>query len=142
MQPTHAYIIIAVVVAVLICVPILVSVTVDSDVLHDYGQQHTEKVIIGFGWTRSANLASVATPNFDVIKQNGRYTKASIDPNSFSSGPNWSGMLTDTLRTRLASSTTIAKNLVILHCSMSFPQPYMHNGKLSRATPIELVEPR
>jgi len=83
------FIIVAVLLAV-VGVPLLVAVARKSVL-----QQHTEKVVVvGIDGLGTKNIASTDTPNFDLLKLNGKYTRATIDPNSYSSGPNWAGMLT------------------------------------------------
>lgn len=82
--------IIAAVYLIVIGVPLLVTVT-----RKNAWQQYSEKVIVvGIDGLGTTNLASASTPNFDSLKLKGKYTTATIDPNSFFSGPNWVGMLT------------------------------------------------
>lgn len=51
-------------------------------------------ILLGFDGLGMDNIASVDTPNLDAIMQQGVYAAVQIDPNSYSSGPNWAGMLT------------------------------------------------
>ena len=91
MSQSSVCFIIAAVYLIVIGVPLLVAVTRKKNAW----QQYSEKVIVvGIDGLGTTNLASTRTPNFDSLKLNGKYTTASIDPNSFSSGPNWVGMLT------------------------------------------------
>lgn len=90
MSQSSTYFIIAAVVFIVISVPLLVAVTKKS-----VPKRYTEKVVfVGFDGLGTANLALQVTPNFDFLKAHGKYTEATIDPNSKSSGPNWVGMLT------------------------------------------------
>lgn len=90
MAEKATYIAIVAILIILVCVPVLFHVNVQSP-----KPQYTQKVIVvGFDGLGDPNLASTETPHFDFLKRSGKYTKASIDPNSKLSGPNWIGMLT------------------------------------------------
>ena len=94
MSQSTTYLIIAAVLLIVIGVPLLVSVNREN-VRQMNGTQYSKKVVfVGLDGLGTANIASTSTPNFDSLKLNGKYTKATIDPNSNLSGPNWVGMLT------------------------------------------------